>query len=122
MVAPDGIHLWTWDARPYPAFPSSTDAWSDAQNWETGHWLTGRLGSTPMDALVAAIAADSGVTDVDTADLGEGPDGYVVDRPMAPRDMLDPLAMAFAFEAMEQDGVLRFVQRGGAPVLELDED
>jgi hypothetical protein len=122
MVAPDGIHVWTWDARPYPAFPSSTDAWSDARNWETGHWLTGRLGSTPMDALVAAIAADSGVTDVDTSDLGEGPDGYVVDRPMAPRDMLDPLALAFAFEAMEQDGVLRFVQRGGAPVIELNED
>ena len=122
MVAPDGIHLWTWDARPYPAFPAATDAWSDAANWETGHWLTGRLGSTPLDALVSTILADSGVTGIDSSGLGEGPVGYVVDRPMAPRAMLDPLALAFAFDAFEQDGMLRFRQRGGAPVTELTED
>jgi GTA TIM-barrel-like domain/Putative phage tail protein len=122
MVAPDGIHLWTWDARPYPAFPAATDVWSDAANWETGHWLTGRLGSTPLDALVLTILADSGVIGIDSRELGEGPDGYVVDRPMAPRAMLDPLALAFAFDAFEQDGVLRFRQRGGAPVIELTED
>jgi GTA TIM-barrel-like domain/Putative phage tail protein len=122
MVAPDGIHLWTWDARPYPAFPAAADAWSDAANWETGHWLTGRLGSTPLDALVSTILADSGVTDIDASALGEGPDGYVVDRPMAPRAMIDPLALAFAFDAFEQDAALHFRQRGGAPVVELTED
>jgi hypothetical protein len=122
MVAPESIHLWTWDARPYPAFPAAIDAWSDASNWETGHWLTGRLGSTPLDALVSTILSDSGVTGADSSELGEGPDGYVVDRPMAPRAMLDPLALAFAFDAFEQDGVLRFRQRGGAPVIELTED
>ena len=114
MLAPDAIHLWTWDARPYPAFPATTDVWSDGANWDTGHWLTGRFGSTPLDALVAAMLADSGVTGADTSDLGEGPDGYVVDRPMSPRAMLDPLALAFAFDAAEQDGMLRFRQRGGA--------
>jgi Gene Transfer Agent (GTA)-like protein/putative tail protein len=122
MIAPDGIHLWTWDARPYPAFPASTDTWSDAANWETGHWLTGRLGSTPLDGLVLAILNDSNIGGADTSELGEGPDGYVVDRPMAPRAMIDPLALAFAFDAFEQDGVLRFRQRGGAPVAELVED
>ncbi len=55
MVAPDSIHLWTWDARPFPVFPAATDVWSDGPNWETGHWLTGRLGSAPLDALVGAI-------------------------------------------------------------------
>ncbi len=122
MIAPDAIHLWTWDARPFPAFPADSDAWGDGANWETGHWLTGRLGSAPMDSLVTTILADSGVSDCDTSDLGEGPDGYVVDRPMPPRDMLDPLALAFAFNAVEQDGVLRFIRRGGAPALELLED
>jgi hypothetical protein len=122
MIAPDGIHLWCWDARPYPVFPAATEAWSDGPNWETGHWLTGRFGATPLDGLVSAILGDSGVSDADTGDLGDGPHGYVVDRPMAPRAMLDPLALAYAFDAMEQDGVLRFMQRGGAPVLELEED
>ena len=51
---PSAIHLWTWDARPYPVFPAALDVWSDGPNWETGHWLTGRLGGAPLDALVAA--------------------------------------------------------------------
>ena len=122
MVDVSAIHLWTWDARPYPAFPAATDAWNDAPNWETGHWLTGRLGSTPLDGLVGTILVDAGVSGVDASELGEGPDGYVVDRPMAPRAMLDPLALAFAFDATEQDGSMRFRQRGGTPLAELVED
>lgn len=122
MVTADAIHLWTWDARPYPVFPAAGDVWGDAANWQTGHWLTGRLGKATLDGLVSTLLADNGVTDAETDELGEGPDGYVVDRPMAPRAMLDPLALAFQFDAVEQDGVLRFRQRGGAPVLELAED
>ena len=53
MLEPSAIHLWTWDARPYPLFPAAIDVWSDGPNWETGHWLTGRLGGAPLDALVA---------------------------------------------------------------------
>jgi GTA TIM-barrel-like domain/Putative phage tail protein len=122
MIAPNGVHVWTWDARPYPAFPAASEAWSDAANWETGHWLTGRFGSTPLDGLVSKLLADNGITGIDCSELGEGPDGYVVDRPMSPRAMLDPLALAFAFDAFEQDGILRFRQRGGAPLAELTED
>jgi hypothetical protein len=122
MIAADAIHLWTWDARPYPVFPAASDVWGDAANWETGHWLTGRLGSAPLDGLVATILTDSDVSGAETDELGEGPDGYVVDRQMAPRSMLDPLALVYAFDAVEQDGVMRFRQRGGAPVVELEED
>ena len=74
------IHLWTWDARPYPAFPAATDVWSDGPNWETGHWLTGRLGGAPLDALVGAILADAASAGVDTSALAQTCDGYV-DRP-----------------------------------------
>ena len=41
---------------------------------------------------------------------------------MTPRAMIDPLAMAYAFDASAADGTLRFVQRGGAPVADMDED
>jgi hypothetical protein len=96
--------------------------WSDAENWQTGHWLTGRLGAAPLDRLIGAILADAGVSDADTRDLREGPLGYVIDRPMAPRAAIDPLALAFAFDAMELDGILQFRQRGGLPAVELSED
>ncbi|CAN5418060.1 glycoside hydrolase TIM-barrel-like domain-containing protein [soil metagenome] len=122
MIEVSAIHLWTWDARPYPVFPGAEDIWGDAQNWSTGHWLTGRLGGAPLDALVAQLLADCGVGGVDASALRETCDGYVVDRPMAPRAMIAPLASAYAFNASAADGTLRFVQRGGAVVAEIDED
>lgn len=122
MIEPSAIYLWTWDARPYPAFPAATEVWSDGPNWQTGHWLTGRLGAAPMDALVQALLTDSGITGADTSALREACDGYVVDRPMPPRAMIEPLAGAYAFDASAADGTLRFVSRGGAPVAEFAED
>ena len=122
MIDPSAIHLWTWDARPYPAFPVAEDIWSDARNWQTGHWLTGRLGSAPLDDLVAAILRDSEVSGVDTSALRDSCDGYAVDRPMPPRAMIEPLATAYAFDATAADGTLRFIQRGGVPAAELAED
>lgn len=123
MVDPSGIHVWTWDARPYPVFPQSIDVWSDGANWETGHWLTGRLGGASMDGLMATILADAGAPDCDVSALGEGPEGYTIDRPMSARAAIEPLAQTFAFDASEEDGQLVFRPRGGAPVIELsDED
>jgi hypothetical protein len=54
--------------------------------------------------------------------LGEGPAGYVIDRPMTPRAAIEPLASAYAFDAVAEGATLRFRQRGGAPVAELGED
>lgn len=122
MLDVSGLHLWTWDARPYPVFPAAEDVWSDGPNWQTGHWLTGRLGAAPLDALVGAILDDANVTDARTDNLRESCDGYVIDRPMSPRAAIDPLAMAYAFDATVAGGDLTFVQRGAPPVAEIDED
>ncbi len=122
MIAPDAIHLWTWDARPYPIFPAAIDVWSDGPNWETGHWLTGRLGGAPLDALVATILDDAEIGDFDSSALRESVDGYVIDRPMSPRAAIEPLALAYAFDAGEVDGKLVFRQRGGEVRAEIAED
>lgn len=61
MVDPDRIYLWTWDARAFPAFPTLEDVWADGPNYQTGHWLTGRLGGAGATELVAAMGADFGV-------------------------------------------------------------
>jgi len=122
MIEPSAIHLWTWDARPYPVFPAALDSWSDAPNWETGHWLTGRLGSTPLAGLVATLLNDAGIDDAVTGALGDGPAGYVIDRPMSPRDAIEPLALAYAFDALADGDRLHFRPRGGDAVMELAED
>lgn len=43
MVDKSEMTAWTWDARPFPAFPDREDYWSDAPNYARGHWLNGRL-------------------------------------------------------------------------------
>ncbi len=122
MVDPSGIHVWTWDARPYPAFPAAADVWSDGPNWQTGHWLTGRLGASQLDGLVTAILQDAGADAFDASALGDGPGGYLIDRPMSPRAAIEPLARTYAFTAVEEGDTLAFRRRGGQPLAELSED
>jgi hypothetical protein len=122
MIDESAVHLWTWDARPFPVFPAALDQWSDGANWQTGHWLTGRLGGAPLDALVTAMLDDSGVTIGDASRLRGTLDGYVVDRPMSPRAMIEPLAQVFAFDAAPVGDALRFLPRGGGVVAEFNED
>jgi len=122
MVDASGIYLWTWDSRPYPVFPAAEESWSDGVNWATGHWLTGRLGSAPMEGLVTAALSEAGMDNFDCAALGGGADGYLLDRPMAPRAAIEPLALAYAFDAVEDEGKLCFRPRGGEPVKEISED
>ncbi|MGD9545200.1 MAG: glycoside hydrolase TIM-barrel-like domain-containing protein [Methylocystis sp.] len=124
MVDPARLHIWCWDARPFPAFPTQADAWSDAANWETGHWLNGRLEGAPLDRLLPALAGAVFAPEL----LAQRPnvagflDGYVLERPMSPREAIDPLAALFCFDVVAGAGALRFVDRRGKPVRDIDED
>ena len=73
-----------------------------APNWETGHWLTGRLGGAPLDALVGAILTDAASTASMPRRSAKGRTAIVIDRPMAPRAAIEPLALAYAFDAAER--------------------
>ena len=106
------IAAWTWDARPYPAWPARTDIWSDGDLWPLGHWLNGKVGLADLGALVAERCARVGFTEVDVTGLFGIVVGYVRDRPMSPRAEIEMLMQAFAFDATESEGVIRFVARG----------
>lgn len=124
MVDVGRIHFWAWDARPFPAFPDVSELWADAPNWETGHWLNGRLEGMPLDRLVTALAApaiDAGVA-APRPELRGFVDGYVLDRAMSARSAIEPLAGAFAFDAVISGGAVRFEQRARQPALALGED
>ncbi len=120
MVEADRHYIWAYDARPFPDFPARSDVWGDAANWEKGHWLNGRLGRAPLDLLVAALSAEAGFTALETGRLEGVLTGYVVDRPMSPREMIDPLADVFQFDMVETGSVIRFQPRSDAPVLTID--
>jgi hypothetical protein len=93
MVDADRIYLWTWDARPYPAFPARDDVWADGPNHRNGHWLTGRLGGLSSDELARMVAADHGVAL--TADpAAPFVTGLVLSTPTTAREPLEPLMEA----------------------------
>lgn len=107
--------VWCWDARPYPAWPGREDVWGDTANWEVGHWLNGRLGNASLGDLVRAICARSGIDPnaLDVSRLADAVPGFVIVSLESPRSSLAPLARYFGFDAVESQGLLRFVPRGG---------
>ncbi|TBW40980.1 hypothetical protein EYW49_02145 [Siculibacillus lacustris] len=122
MVDLDGIHLWTWDARPFPAFPTALDVWSDGASWATGHWLNGRLGGCSLEAAIGAILADHGFADVAFRAVAGHLDGVYIDRRMSAREALEPLLAAFGIDAVDSGTAIRFAGRARRPVMTLTVD
>jgi hypothetical protein len=123
MIDPARIHFWAWDARPFPAFPDLSSYWSDAANWQTGHWLNGRLEGAPIGTLVETLASDLLPASTPLSVAVDGfVDGYVVDRPMSARAALEPLSNLFGFEAVASSGVLRFTGHSGKSAYEIGAD
>ena len=121
MVDANRLSVWAWDARPFPAFPSMSGVWSDAENWRLGHWLNGRLEGAPMDGLVAAILNDFGIT-ADQIKIDGFIDGYVIASPSSARAALEPLASLYRFDGLASSGQLRFIGHDMRKVYALTDD
>ncbi|WP_332681432.1 baseplate multidomain protein megatron [Bosea sp. (in: a-proteobacteria)] len=122
MVDPANVYVWTWDARPFPAFPDLQSVWADGPNYETGHWINGRLEGTTLDRLVRAVLADYGLPAPDELAIDGFLDGYVLDRPLSARQALEPLAQAFGFDVAMSAGRLCFRGRAAAVARQLSPD
>ncbi|QYK39929.1 MAG: glycoside hydrolase/phage tail family protein [Paracoccaceae bacterium] len=120
MVDMDHAHAWAWDARPFPAFPNRTDIWSDGENHARGHWLTGRATGQALAGVVDEICRQSGVEGADVSRLYGAVRGYLAEGIGTARAALQPLMIAYGFEAVERDGELRFRMRGEGVAVTLD--
>lgn len=112
MVDLAHIHVYCWDARPYPAFPDAATYWGDTGNWQQGHWINGRLGGAALNDIVSQILRDQGFTEFDASALTGTVPGYVIDRTMAARDAIQPLELAYFFDSVESGGRIVFRHRG----------
>ncbi len=134
MVNADNTFLWTWDARPFPEFPTYTDVWSDGQNWQFGHWLTGRLGALSVSGLIRAMSDDFGHTQElsQIAELGETIEGLIVNGPTSLRAALSPILQLTGSIAVDRGTHLAVLPKyaavgeqgklGLADLLEADEE
>ena len=118
------LHIYAWDARPYPAFPNDEVTWGDAPNWRFGHWLNGRFANLPLNEAVSRVLEDYGFTAFDASELSGSVPGFVIDRMMAAREALQPLELAYFFDTVETAGRIRMRHRGSSSVvasLEVDD-
>lgn len=122
MVDPAHIFVWSYDARPFPAFPDLGGIWADGAAYDTGHWINGRVEGTPVDRLLRRLLADFGLPVADAIAVDGFLDGYVLDRPLSARQALEPLGQAFGFDATMSAGRLVFRGRAGSVARDLDAD
>lgn len=116
MIRHNRIHVWSWDARPFPSWPLDSASWADSENWQYGHWLSARMGSVYVPDLLAHIASDYGF-DKGYFERAYGScDGYIIDRTLSFRDAVGPLGTAFLFDLIETGGGVRAVTRLSTPV------
>lgn len=115
--------IWTWDARPFPFYPDLQSVWADYNLYPTGHWVNGKLGASTLGAIVAQILARVGLSgsDYDVSRLTQSVDGFVIDSQTTARDALELLKVAYFFDMVESEGVLKFIPRGQSSIAEIDE-
>lgn len=109
------LFLWTWDARPFPFWPDMTRIWADGGAWRTGHWVNGKFGLSSLAAIVSYLSQRVGLTasQIDVSRLHSLVDGYVLNNQASARNAIDNLRAAYFFDAVESDGLVKYVARGG---------
>jgi hypothetical protein len=120
MVDMARAYVWAWDARPYPQFPNLTSVWSDGDNYRMGHWLNGRATNLTLASVVAEICEGAGSDGFDVARLYGLVRGYALTDVESARSALQPLSLAYGFDAVEREGVLSFRMRDGVLTEQLD--
>ncbi|MFP7673358.1 glycoside hydrolase/phage tail family protein [Marivita sp. S0852] len=122
MIDMDRVFVWAWDARPYPWFPNVDEMWSDGPNYRRGHWLNGRVSGRTLASVVSEICERSSLTAYDVSDLHGFVRGYLAPDVADARRALQPLMMAYGFDAIERDGQLVFRNRSSAGITALGRD
>mgnify|MGYP000275796604 FL=1 len=120
MLDFDHSLAWAWDARPFPVFPVNQPLWDDGANFETGHWLNGRSANQSLAAVMSELCEKSGLPDADTDQALGIVRGYGLTDVTSARAILQPLMQAHSVDAVEREGLLRFVPRSGLSAIALD--
>jgi GTA TIM-barrel-like domain/Putative phage tail protein len=108
------MFLWTWDARPYPAWPHM-NFWRDGYLWEKGHWVNNKFGAASIAAIILEISRRCLIdTDkVDVSSLDENIEGFVIDRAISANEAIDFLRICYFFDIKTVGDHINFVKRAG---------
>ncbi|WP_425386128.1 phage tail protein [Wolbachia endosymbiont (group A) of Barypeithes pellucidus] len=110
------MFLWAWDARPFPYFPNLCDMWTDCHNWQTGHWIQGKLSQLNISDVLSDLLQKAGLKSdqFDTGGVKGLLSGYVINDQQPVRSIIKMLQSCYFFDVVEQDSKLKFIQKGRA--------
>jgi len=121
MIDLDRLYVSGWDARPFPFWPGNQARWADGATYPTGLALNGRGSNCALADVVSEICTDAGIADVDTTALHGVVRGFRVADAGTGRAALQPLMLAYGFDAIERDGTLVFQNRQGQATQAIDD-
>jgi hypothetical protein len=116
------MYLWTWDARPYPAWPYYS-IWTDGYLWEKGHWVNNKLGLVSLAGIITVICLNAGIeaSQIDVRSLDTPVEGLVFDKFLSAMDAINLLRCCYFFDIYQDQGCLVFRARGSTQILNIDE-
>lgn len=102
------------------------EGYAGLTRWDNLALLT-RLGGYPTVPLSEIVADLSSRTTLDSSEyetsaLTDQVRGYAVSAQMEVRNAIEPLRQAYFFDAVERDGVVVFVKRGGSSIVSFSSD
>lgn len=80
--------------------------------------------AVPLSSVLTDLCLQAGLSagDIDVSGISRLVRGYAVAQTMTVRAAIETLQRAFHFDAIESDNKIKFVHRGGAPVVTLTEE
>ena len=120
----ENMFLWTWDARPYPAWPHS-NVWADGSMWLRGHWVNGKLGISSMQAIILELCKRGGMdlANVNGDTIDEIVSGVVLTKQSSIWDVINLMRLAYFFDIRSNYlEIVEFVKRGAYGDFKLNSD
>ncbi len=107
------MFLWTWDARPYPAWPHS-NIWRDGNLWAKGHWVNNKFGACSLAAIILELSYKCGIplNNIDISTVDEAVEGLVLNKALSCIDIINSLRIIYFFDIIAYQQQIKFIKRG----------
>ena len=119
------MFLWTWDARPYPAWPHM-NIWNDGYLWEKGHWVNDKFGTATVASIILEIShrCKIDLENVEIKTIDETLMGAIFNNHMSGKDAINILRSSYFFDInASHERIISFIKRGqSTPIIIKSDD
>ncbi|MGL9688459.1 MAG: phage tail protein [Wolbachia sp.] len=102
-------------------FPNLCDMWADCHNWQTGHWIEGKISWLNVSDVLSDLLRKTGLKSdqFDTSDVKGLLSGYVINDQQSIRSIIKMLQSCYFFDVVERDSELEFAQKSRGVTTEI---